>query len=365
MLSMKRLLIFCIAITFLSCEKDDDGLINECLNENIDTNSKINGGSILQTWLLFHGTYSFPEDIIYTIDLAEKTNANWVSLSPIIGIDDTWGHEPPYRYEFPVSAQVEKMKVIIPKISNSGLQNIMLKPLTAFWVVNGSGFWGDFYVDTEEEWLEVESAYGELFYEFAKLSEEFPEVKLLSIGNELKEFTKRRPQFFKSLSSRIRTDFPNLKLTYAANWDEYQSVSFWEDLDFIGVNPYFPLLNKRVPTFDEIKQAFAPIKNNLDDLSCTYGKPILFTEYGFRSSDYGLWESWLKEFYYDKAVNFEVQNNAYTAFYDTFWDEDWVAGGFFWEWKILLNREVNDPNDNGWYVNDKPVEKIIRERYSK
>ena len=59
------------------------------------------------------------------------------------------------------------------------------------------GFWSDFYVETEEEWSEIERAYEELFYEFAKLSEEFPEVKLLAIGNELKEFTKRRPNFLK------------------------------------------------------------------------------------------------------------------------------------------------------------------------
>ena len=362
---MKKLVIIYLFISFISCQKESERLLNNCTTEKTSTANKINGGSILQTWLLFHGTHSFPDDIIKTIDLAQKTNANWVSLSPIIGIQDKSEQYPPFRYVFPVSAEVEKMKVIIPKMSNSGLHNIMLKPLTVFWLVNGSGFWGDFYVDTEEEWLEIESTYTELFYELAKLSEEFPEVKLLSIGNELKEFTKRRPQFFKTLIAKIKTDFPNLKLTYAANWDEYQSVSFWEDLDYIGVNPYFPLSDKKEPLLDEIKQALVPIENNLYTLSCTYNKPILFTEYGFRSSDYGLWESWRKEFYYDKAVNFDIQNNAYTAFYDAFWEEDWVAGGFFWEWKILLDRETNNPNGRGWYVNDKPVEKIIKEQYAK
>ena len=362
---MKRLFLFCTLITFLSCEKDnDDGLSREsCLN-TIEIDNKINGGSILQTWILFDGAKP-TEDIIHTIDLAKKTNASWVSLSQIIGIEDISSQLLLYKYRFPVSAEVDKMKGVIPKMGNSSLHSIMLKPLTSFWEVDGSSFWGDFYVETEAEWLEVERAYTELFYEFAKLSEEFPEVKLLSIGTELKEFTKRRPQFFRALIAKIRTDFPNLKLTYAANWDEYQSVSFWKDLDYIGVNPYFPLLNEKNPTLNEIKTAFTPIKDNLSALSCTFGKPILFTEYGFRSSDYGLWESWLREFYYDKAVNFEIQNNAYTAFYNVFWDEDWVAGGFFWEWKILFNGEVNNPNGNGWYVNDKPIEKIIRERYSK
>jgi len=63
--------------------------------------------------------------------------------------------------------------------------------------------------------------------------------------------------------------------------------------------------------------------------------------------------------------NFEAQNNAYTAFYDTFWNEDWVSGGFFWEWKMLFNGEINNPHENGWYVNDKPVQEIIKKWYLK
>lgn len=360
---MKRLLIFCIAITFFACEKDDEGFTNDCNIDNINIDGKIKGGSILQTWQLFNGSKP-PKDIIHTIDLAQKTNANWVSLSPVIGIKDKSEQFPPFKYEFPVSAEVAKMKEIIPKMSKSGLHNVMLKPLTSFWIVNDSSFWGGFYVDTEEEWLEIEKAYTDLFYEFAKLSEEFPEVKLLSIGNELKEFTKRRPQFFKELIAIIRADFPNLKLTYAANWDEYESVSFWDDLDFIGVNPYFPLVNKETPTINEVKQALAPVKENLKTLACTTSKPILFTEYGYRSIDYSAWKAWLLGDITTNNHNFEAQKNAYTAFYDTFWDEDWVAGGFFWEWRIISNGEVNNPNANGWNVNDKPVEEIIFDKYS-
>ena len=121
---MKKLLIFCIAVTFLSCEKDDDGFTNDC---NIDTiNSKINGGSILQTWV-FASSNGKEETTI-----AQKTNANWVSLSPIIGIKDISTQGLSYKYDFRVRDQVDKMKVIIPKMSNSGLQNVMLKPITQF-----------------------------------------------------------------------------------------------------------------------------------------------------------------------------------------------------------------------------------------
>jgi hypothetical protein len=31
------------------------------------------------------------------------------------------------------------------------------------------------------------------------------------------------------------------KLTYAANWDDFDKVPFWKELDYIGIDAYFPL----------------------------------------------------------------------------------------------------------------------------
>ena len=349
-ISMKRIFVlFCVF--FASCSGDDPVLV-EC-SEQLIVPHKINGGSIFDTYL-----FADPAFYKTKTDLAEKTNANWVSLSPSIGITE-WCGGPCRPYRFPVSAEVAKMKVIIPKMINSGLNNIMLKPITHFWMANGALLPEDFHVNTAEEWKEIEQAYTTLFYEFAKLSKEFPEIKLLSIGTELREFVKRRPLFFKTLIGKIRTDFPNLKLTYAANWDEYRMVPFWEDLDYIGINPYFSLINRKVPKVDEVEKALRPIKNDLHRLSCTYQKPVLFTEYGFRSKDRGLWKSRLggvtKE-----DVDFTVQENSYSAFYNVFWEEPWVAGGFFWVWRVI----ETGPNNNGWSVNGKPAEKIIKDRYA-
>jgi hypothetical protein len=34
------------------------------------------------------------------------------------------------------------------------------------------------------------------------------------------------------------------RLTYAANFDAYQRVAFWDALDAIGIQAYFPLTDK-------------------------------------------------------------------------------------------------------------------------
>ncbi len=43
----------------------------------------------------------------------------------------------------------------------------------------------------------------------------------------------------------------NGQLTYAANWDEYKRIPFWEDLDFIGVDAYFPVSEEKTPSIEQ------------------------------------------------------------------------------------------------------------------
>ena len=110
---MKKLLIFCIVITFLSCEKDDEGFTNDCNIDNINIDGKINGGSILQVGnLRIEGK---------TIDIVQKTNINWVVLSPLVQLEELCDNHPC----FDVNDEVELMKVVIPNIIQSGVMSVV------------------------------------------------------------------------------------------------------------------------------------------------------------------------------------------------------------------------------------------------
>ena len=356
---MRYFKILVIVLLLVSCTTDEMGR-EDLPDIPVSTGEKIAGGSVLQVFFLA-GRQNNGTDIV------DRTNANWLAMSPLIPLSQQNSGD--FRpYEFPVSEETFKMRRAIEKVLSSGVQNILLKPLTSFVAISDSNFWGDFFLETEAEWQEMEKAYTELFLGFAALSDEFPQVDMLSIGNELREFATRRPDFFKGLIARLRAEYPNLKLTYSANWDEYESITFWEDLDYLGVNSYFPLVDAKTPQVEEIKEAFLPIKNDILSVARRSGVPVLFTEYGFRSIDHGLRRPW------DNGpnqvgvnVNLEAQANAYIAFYETFWDEPWVAGGFFWEWfvEVDLNNPGFRSNENGWYINGKPTEAVVREQYSK
>ena len=351
---MKNLLFILPIFILFSCRKDK--LVNYCDVNTFPTLDKINGGSILLTQNLSFNTN--------TPDIITRTYANWISFNPLTEISRPNSIGP---LVFIKKYKLEAIKNILQNSSTNSSHHVMLKPLTSFTQVDGSDFWGDFYVSSEREWREIEHTYEELMIEMAKLSLNYPQVKLLCIGNELREFVVRRPQFFTLLIQKIRAIAPQLKLTYAANWDEFQKVSFWKDLDYIGINSYFPLVNKKTPTVEELKEALISYNKQLNNLACIYSKPILFTEFGYRSTDYGAWKGWkLGEILATNTPNYEVQKNGYQAFFESFWYEPWVAGGFFWEWTHVNNNSSYpyvSPYNNGWSVNNKKAQAVIKKWY--
>lgn len=65
-------------------------------------------------------------------------------------------------------------------------------------------------------------------------------------------------------------------------------------------------------------------------------KPIVFTEFGYRSSkDAGIrpWEWEPRGGTIDSTlISASTQARCYEALFKTFWDEDWILGTFLWKW---------------------------------
>ncbi|MBW1960247.1 MAG: hypothetical protein JRJ04_02225 [Deltaproteobacteria bacterium] len=80
------------------------------------------------------------------------------------------------------------------------------------------------------------------------------------------------------------------KLTYAANFDQYFEVGFWDALDVMGINAYFPLHkdiienDKEHLLEDMLVQGWQAVFNRIDafcEKQNLRGIPILFTEIGY------------------------------------------------------------------------------------
>ncbi|MDC6365545.1 MULTISPECIES: glycoside hydrolase family 113 [Flavobacteriaceae] len=235
---------------------------------------------------------------------------------------------------------------------------IMLKP--QIWIWKGE-FTGDMTMKSEEDWLTFEKSYTDFILTYADLAQQ-THCEIYCIGTELEEFVKHRPNFWPALIKKVKAVY-NGKLTYAANWDEYTRTPFWEELDYVGVDAYFPLCENRYPSKETLKLGWKPWKEKLKALSKEKKKPILFTEFGYRSMDYTGKKPWLVD-RNQMNVNLNAQANATQVIFDEFWNEDWFAGGFVWKW-FIHHDKVGGENDNRFTPQNKPAELVIRDHYAK
>lgn len=235
---------------------------------------------------------------------------------------------------------------------------VMLKP--QLWISKGV-FTGTLKMGNERDWKILETSYQEFLLTFAQLAED-TNVDLLCVGTELEQFVQNRPEYWQQLITEIRKTYKG-KLTYAANWDEFDRVPFWNRLDYIGVDAYFPLSESKTPSVEELATGWKPWKLKLEEVSIQTKKPILFTEYGYRSMDYTAKKPWLVDRSQEKP-NMVSQVNAKKAIFSEFWGEPWFAGGYVWKWFVNHNTAGGE-NDNRFTPQNKPSIKIISENYQK
>ncbi len=233
---------------------------------------------------------------------------------------------------------------------------IMLKP--QIWIRGGT-FTGFIEMTSEADWKLFEESYSKFILSNAQLAEAI-NAELFCIGTELERFVKHRPKFWSQLISDVKQIYKG-KLTYASNWNEFKQTPFWEQLDYIGIDAYFPVSDSKAPSVKACKMAWEKHKEEILNIANTNNKPILFTEYGYRSVDYAGKAPWNSDRGITE-VNLEAQANATQALFDMFWHEDWFAGGFVWKWHHNHQRAGGE-NNNRFTPQNKPAEIIIKKQY--
>ncbi len=118
------------------------------------------------------------------------------------------------------------------------------------------------------------------------------------------------------------------------------------------------------PKRKDLVRAWEPISLKIEKLSDETGKPVLFTEFGYLSTDYNTHNTWEKEDQIDELqVNEEAQALALDVLFECFYPQDWWAGGFIWKWYPSDYRIRNKAKD--YTVQDKQAQQILRKWYNK
>ncbi len=122
-------------------------------------------------------------------------------------------------------------------------------------------------------------------------------------AQRLQRHNARRAQIeahWRALIKRVRAAFSG-RLTYAANFDQYTEVGFWNALDIMGINAYFqlrdPLEASRpaVRLQDELRRGWQRVFEQIEATRRTQSlgtMPVVFTELGYTQAQDGSYEPW-------------------------------------------------------------------------
>lgn len=201
-------------------------------------------------------------------------------------------------------------------------------------------------------------SYTEYIVHFAGLSEKY-HVELFSVGCELENvsFNQWKKQW-ETLIEEVRKVYHG-KVTYASNWTEYETVSFWDKVDFVGIDAYFPVTQKPDPTQAELNKGW---KSTFDKISAwrTNKKiiqPLIFTEIGYQSADTTNVTPWqtgsTKEDQDEQAMALEAMFNATQG-------TPWFKGVYWWNY---FPTDVQRPLD--YTIKGKKAEEVLKKWFKK
>lgn len=270
-----------------------------------------------QTWGWEWGT----DEMVDAMAELKALGINWISIHPYAGIrrDGT--------VRFRRGRSMEDTQWLTRPIEEAhrlGLK-ILIKPHLAYW---RSGFkWrGEIEFKTEKEWDRFFSTYTQWIEELAEICQN---ADAFVIGTELDKtihFENRWREIIQVLRSKS-----SAPITYAANWTDYQRIPFWDALDAIGIQAYFPLLEPSIkPNKEMLNSAWDKKLGELNQFAEIHNRSVVFTEIGYDISTYAPYKPWESGDYRPGAE--EVQKLCLTAALKALAKDDKVIGAFLWKW---------------------------------
>jgi len=148
----------------------------------------------------------------------------------------------------------------------------------------------------------------------------------------------------------VRSHYPG-PLTYAADWPQYQRVQFWNRLDYVGIDAYFPLAAAGNPTAAQAGAAWTPWLQQISDWptrAALTDKPVVFTEIGYLSRDGAAVEP--AAYSGSAPVNLQVQGDRVAATLARLYPIPWLAGLFWFWWDNASTADTGGGLRNAGYT---------------
>jgi len=261
------------------------------------------------------------DEMATSLTTLDQLGVNWVSIHPYARIraDGTVEARPIDPDDPP-----EWLARPIREAHARG-QQILIKPHLAYW---GSPFsWrGDIRFDDPRAVERFFRTYRAWIVQIAAATRQ---ADAFAVGTELDGLLEHEAAW-RGVVASVRDVHPG-HLTYAANWDHFEAVPFWDDLDAVGVQAYFPILDDGEPvTAAALDRGWDRWLGKLRVVHERTGKPVVFTELGYDRSPHAASKPWASGGWL--AGGDAVQEAALEAALRAIDREPSVVGAFLWKW---------------------------------
>ncbi|MBC8106533.1 MAG: hypothetical protein H7Z14_08085, partial [Anaerolineae bacterium] len=180
-------------------------------------------------------------------------------------------------------------------------------------------------------WFNNAGGYGDYIRHMADIAQA-KNVELFSMGVEL-ETVQTQETNWRNLVTDVRSRFDG-DLVYGANWGNPavgNTVNWWDAVDYVGIDAYYPLTGVNNPTPAQLLSAWTARANQIEAWrnSVAPTKQILFTEVGYQALDganaapYGATSS---------TVDMREQADCYRALLIALSGRSWFSGAYWWAW---------------------------------
>jgi hypothetical protein len=241
------------------------------------------------------------------------------------------------------------LKHVIQDAHDLGLK-VMLKPHID---IEGGLWRGEIGFNHDEAaWQRWFVNYTAFITHYARLAQSV-RADYFVVGTELKG-TAHRSENWRKVVRAVRREYQG-PLTYAAHhFSEEFFIDWWDELDAIGIDAYYPLSRHAHPTVEQIRVAWEPIVDRLGKLSKQWNRPVILTEIGYESLEGSNRSPWKTP---GKIIEFEEQADSYQAVFDAFGGHDWLKGMYWWVWEVGTSGRSALNADFGSYR--KPADDIL------
>jgi hypothetical protein len=254
------------------------------------------------------------------------------------------------------------LEYITEEAKKLGLR-VVLKPhlnnLSNRWSANIGRGVNPYTAEQRDKWF---YNYTQFVLHYARLAEKNG-IEGLSVGNELGGMTPFENEW-RELILAVRQVFSGW-LTYASTTGETMSIKFWDELDYIGLNAYYPISDGQNISFEAMGKRFADEAFGVINVAgILFERPVLITEIGYRSIK-GATAS-PENYAQEGEIDLEEQKIAYEAvlsMLSSIEESRYYGGVAFWYWDPRPHKR--GPDDADYTVWGKPAEEVVKSYWKK